>query len=142
MSALTSQNGPLTFIGSFYGRTLIGPKPTYPYQNCMGGVLPGRYMSQQMPFVGIQHVELFDNSVMVGALEARFEFAKDHTLSAIANYALQNDNFWQMFNFEQTLVGFGVKYTYYTSLGPLTVLASGTDLTPLGGIYISFGKNF
>ena len=142
MSALTPLDGPITFIGSLYGRTLIGPKPTYPYQNCMGGVLPGRYMSQQMPFIGIQHVELFDNSVMVGAVEARYEFYKNHTLSAIANGALQNDNFWQMFSFKQRLLGFGVKYTYHTSLGPLTVLASGTNLNPLGGIYVSFGKNF
>lgn len=141
-SALTPLNGPITFINSLYGRTLIGNNPTYPYLNSMGGVLPSRYMAQQMPFVGIQHIELFDNSVMVGSIEARYEFLKNNTISAIGNYAIFNDNFWEMFNFRQSLFGFGVKYTYHTSLGPLSVLASGTNLNPIGGVYISFGKNF
>ena len=35
-----------------------------------------------------------------------------------------------------------LKYTYNTSLGPITLLASGTDRNPAGGFYISFGKNF
>ncbi len=139
---LTPFKGQLTLIGSLYGRTLIGPRSTYPYQNSMGGILPGRHMVQQMPFVGIQHIELCDNSVMVGAIEARYEFIKNHTISAVANYALQNDNFWEMFGGEQSLLGFGVKYTYHTSLGPLAVLASGTNDNPLGGLYVSFGKNF
>ena len=52
------------------------------------------------------------------------------------------DNFLHMFNLHDSLVGFGVKYTYNTSLGPLTILASGTNRNPLGGIYMSFGKNF
>lgn len=142
MTALTPWQGPLTFIGSLYGRTLIGPKPTYPYQNCMGGVLPSRYMDQQMPFVGIQHVELFDNSVMVASAEVRYEIFKHHTISAVANYAVQNDIFWDMFNLNNDLLGFGLKYTYHTSLGPLSVLASGTNEHPLGGLYVSFGKNF
>jgi hypothetical protein len=47
-----------------------------------------------------------------------------------------------MFLLENTLTGFGLKYTYNTSLGPITVLASGTNHNPLGGIYFSFGKNF
>lgn len=142
MSAITPWDGGFTLVSSLYGRTLIGNYPTYPYRNCMGGILPARYVSQQMPFVGVQHIELFDNSVMVASAEARYEFVKDHSLSAVVNYAIQNDDFWQMFNTRNSLLGFGVKYTYNTSLGPLTVLASGTDRNPLGGIYISFGKNF
>lgn len=132
----------LTLVPSVYGRTLIGMEPTYPYFNCVGGILPSRYMPQQMPFVGIQHIELCENSMMVGALEARFTIAKNHYVSAVGNLLIENDNFARMFRFEDTLAGFGLKYTYHTSLGPLTVLASGTNRNPLGGIYVSFGKNF
>ncbi len=129
-------------IPSLYGRTLIGMEATYPYRNCLGGILPGRYMPQQMPFVGIQHVEQFANSVMVGAIETRAKVAKNHYISAVANLLIEDNNFLRMFRFEEPLLGFGLKYTYHTSLGPFTVLASGTNLTPLGGIYLSFGKNF
>lgn len=132
----------LTFVPSLYGRTLIGMEVTYPYFNCLGGILPARHMPQQMPFVGLQDIELFDNSVMVAALEARFTIAKNHYISAVGNVLTENDDFRKMLLFKDTLVGFGLKYTYQTSLGPLTVLASGTDRHPLGGFYVSFGKNF
>lgn len=132
----------VTLVPSLYGRTLIGMEPTYPYYNCLGGILPARDMPQQMPFVGVQHIELFDNSVMVGAIEGRVMVNKNHYLSAIYNLLIQDNDFRRMFRFEDTLSGFGLKYTYHTSLGPLTVLASGTNRNPLGGIYVSFGKNF
>lgn len=132
----------ITIVPSLYGRTLIGMEATYPYFNCLGGILPARYMPQQMPFVGIQHVEQFDNSVMVGALEGRMKIAKNHYISVVGNLLTQDDDMRRMFRFEDTLAGFGLKYTYHTSLGPLTILASGTNLNPLGGIYVSFGKNF
>lgn len=132
----------VTLVPSLYGRTLVGLEPTYPYYNCIGGILPSRYMPQQMTFVGIQHIELCDNSMMVGALEARLTIAKNHYISPVANVLIQDDDFRRMFRCENPLVGFGLKYTYQTSLGPLTVLASGTNHTPLGGFYVSFGKNF
>lgn len=129
-------------IPALYGRTLVGQSPTYPYYNCLGGILPRRYMPQQMPFVGIQHIEQFDNSVMVASLEARLHITGNHYISAIGNALLQNDDFRRMFRGEDALVGFGLRYTYNTSLGPLTVLASGTNRSPVGGLYLSFGKNF
>lgn len=142
LSGALSIGNHVTFIPSLYGRTLIGNAPTYPYYNALGGILPSRYMPQQMPFVGIQHIEQFDNSVMVGALESRLKIAKNNYLSLVGNVLLQNDNFVRMFRLEDMLFGFGLKYTYHTSLGPITVLASGTNLNPVGGIYVSFGKNF
>lgn len=132
----------VTIVPSLYGRTLVGMEPTYPYYNCVGGILPARYMPQQMSFVGIQHVELCDNSMMVGAAEARFAISKNHYISTVCNLLIQDDNFLRMFQFKDSIVGFGLKYTYQTSLGPLTVLASGTNRNPTGGIYVSFGKNF
>ncbi|MBQ2247129.1 MAG: patatin-like phospholipase family protein [Tidjanibacter sp.] len=130
------------FVPSLYGRTLIGMEPTYPYYNCIGGIIPGRYMPQQMPFVGIQNIELADHSVMIGAIESRLRIQGNHYLSAIVNVLTQDDDFRRMFLFGNTTTGFGLKYTYHTSLGPLTVLASGTNRNPLGGVYVSFGKNF
>lgn len=142
LTGAISFNDWITLVPSLYGRTLIGLEPTYPYFNALGGILPRRYLSQQMPFVGIQHIELFDNSVMVGAMELRTNISGSHYLSAVGNVLLQDDNFLYMFRNQEPLVGFGLKYTYHTSLGPLTVLASGTNKTPLGGLYVSFGKNF
>ncbi|MFR5658990.1 MAG: hypothetical protein ACLUDU_13890 [Butyricimonas faecihominis] len=40
----------------YYGRVLVGHDVPYPYLNCMGGDVAGRYVDQQLPFLGIQHL--------------------------------------------------------------------------------------
>lgn len=131
----------LTLQPSIYGRTLIGGT-TYPYMNCMGGTVAGRYMDQQMPFVGIPKVQLFGNSVLVGAMRMRVSPAKNQYISAIVNYAIYNDSYIDMFSFFNSLLGFGLEYAYNTPLGPISLLLSGTNRAPWGGVYFSFGKSF
>lgn len=132
----------VTLMPNFYGRTLMGQEITFPYRNFVGGIMPGRHIDQQLPFVGMQGVEMMKNSVMVAGGEARFEVIKNHYISLVGNVLAQDDDFRELYKLADTTVGFGLKYTYRTPLGPITVLASGTDRKPLGGIYCSFGKNF
>ena len=75
---------------------LIGHDPAYSYFNNLGGTEFGRYNTQQMPFVGINHVEVFENAVIVGKLEFRQRMGRKHYLSVIGNYALQDDNFFDL----------------------------------------------
>ena len=56
----------LNLLPSAFGRVLIGHVPAYSYFNNLGGTEFGRYNTQQMPFVGIKHVEVFENAVIVG----------------------------------------------------------------------------
>ena len=43
----------------------------YSYYNYIGGEVAGRYMEQQIPFVGINHMETANRSVLTVNLEAR-----------------------------------------------------------------------
>lgn len=131
----------LTVVPSFFGRTLIGRNAKFPYFNVMGGIFEGRYVEQQIPFVGITHSQIFDNSVLALGVDLRARFWKRHYLTAKLNYAIQDNYFLDMFYFENQLWGYGLEYSYQTPVGPLTVLFSGTSRN-FAGIYISFGKNF
>lgn len=132
----------LTISPAFYGRTLIGPTPTYPYLNAIGGTIQGRYLAQQLPFIGIQNIELCENSIIIAAIKIRYDLFKKHHFTLHSNFMSQHDYFGNMFEFQDILWGFGLEYSYQTSLGPLSVLVSGTNKNPWGGIYLSLGKVF
>ena len=55
-------------LPAIYGRVLIGRDIPYPYTNALGGNYFGRFISQQMPFAGIDNIEIMKNSVVVGGL--------------------------------------------------------------------------
>ena len=63
-----------------------------------------------MPFVGINHVEVFENAVIVGKLEFRQRMGRKHYLSVIGNYALQDDNFFDLFG-RKGIWGGGIGYS-------------------------------
>lgn len=99
-------------IPSAFGRVLIGHDPAYSYFNNLGGTEFGRYNTQQMPFVGINHVEVFENAVIVGKLEFRQRMGRKHYLSVIGNYALQDDNFFDLFG-RKGIWGGGIGYSRF-----------------------------
>ncbi len=137
----SSLGGRVTLLPSIYGRTIFGDSPAYPYLNYVGGHYAGRYMTQQMPFWGVNNVEIFDNSVCVAALGVRTRLWKYHYLTAKCNYALSGNSFFHMFDLDDTLFGFGLEYSYKTPIGPLMVEVCGRD-NKFGGIYLGFGKYF
>ena len=54
-----------SILPSVYGRFLIGKEIPYSKLNAMGGDVPSRFLQQQLPFVGINNVELMDNSLQI-----------------------------------------------------------------------------
>ncbi|MBP3332251.1 MAG: patatin-like phospholipase family protein [Tidjanibacter sp.] len=131
----------VTLIPALYGRTVFGDNVAYPYLNYMGGRYAGRYMQQQLPFVGVGNVEIFDNSVMVGRLNLRTRLWKYHYVSLKANYAISNNNFFEMFDFKNDLFGYGLEYSYRTPVGPLMLEVDCVG-KKFGGVYLGFGKFF
>ena len=131
----------LKFLPATYGRVLIGNSPAYSYMNNLGGTEFERYNSQQMPFLGINHVEVFENSVIVGKLELRQRMGRKHYLSVIGNYALQDDNFFDIFG-RKGIWGGGVGYSRDTMLGPVELIFSFSDWTEKLGCYFNLGFYF
>lgn len=77
-------------LPSFYGRVLVGRDIPFAYLNYMGGMVGGRYMTQQLPFVGIQHLETFDNTVLVLKAKFRYRIGSNHYAIAMLNYAKED----------------------------------------------------
>ena len=128
-------------LPSIYGRVLIGNTIPYPYLNYMGGTVEGRYVDQQLPFVGIRYVEAFKNSVVAGKLHLRYRLGRNHYISMIGNYAKQEDNFFDLLGGDD-IWGGGVGYSYNSIVGPIDFLFSSSNWTKKLGFYFNLGFYF
>ena len=129
------------FIPSVSARFLFGDDVPVAYFNAMGGSLAGRYVDQQMPFVGINNLSAMKNILTIFRTDYRFRIAKNHYMTAILNYARDCDNFKE---YATGLGYFGAaaEYSYDTIFGPITFNVHWSNLTNKVGIYLSAGYNF
>ena len=134
----------LTLLPGITGRSLIGQPVAYSYYNYIGGEVAGRYMDQQIPFVGIHHMEEANRSLITFHAEARVRVIANHYVSLKAAYGLQNKSFFGMFTRDarrDDLWGVGLQYAFASPIGPITLLFDYSNLSRFG-IYFSLGKTF
>ena len=123
----------------------------YYYANCLGGVQQGRYLDQQMTFVGFNHVCFVDSDLLATAsLDARVRIGSSHYVTASGGYAYARD---------LSLFGARLAYACNTPVGPVScavnwspaaaasavassaVASSGPNPTGRLGLYLSLGLN-
>lgn len=128
-------------LPALYVRSLLGEDIPLVYANAMGGYLPGRYMRQQVPFVGIMGVEFMERHLALLRMELRQRLMPDTYLSAIVNYAYSADAFSSSAA-SQSAWGLGLALSYDTTVGPLSLCGHWSDLHHRFGAYFSFGFEF
>ena len=132
-----------TLLPAVYYRSFIGNEPYTPYINFAGGSEYGRYISQQIPFIGINYAEMFDPNIMVGRVDLRKRIGKKHYLYGIVNYMRTGESFEYMFNrLGEGYWGAGIKYTYNTPLGPIGMNVHWSDYNEKVGLYLNIGYYF
>lgn len=128
-------------IPAVYGRVLMGNNVPYAYLNRMGGEVAGRYVSQQLPFVGIQNMEFFNNSIVAVRADLRYRLGAKHYISLIGNYAKCDDNFFDLLGADD-IWGGGAKYSYNSIVGPIDLTISYSNWDENLGAYFSLGYFF
>lgn len=108
----------LSLLPSVSGRVLIGRDAAYPFLNAVGGEMAGRYLAQQLPFAGINHVEILDNALAIARLHLRQRIGERHYISLIANYGVHQKDFFSLLKGEH-LWGGSIGYAYNSIAGPL-----------------------
>ena len=133
----------LVLIPHLYGRVVVGACSDVPYMNYIGGTHQGRYFSQQMPFVGINYANIVYNSAIIGRVDLRQRIANRHYLYGIANYLRSDNSFDGLFSGNSMAQwGFGVKYSYDSPIGPLSLNVHWSDFDHRFGAYVSLGHYF
>ena len=133
-----------------------GPVPVYPsMNNVIGGVEAGRYIDNQLPFVGMNKISLAFNNIAIARADVRTRLFKNNYLTAIFNYARSSVDMKNFFKEKDELVwgdlydynasnwwGAGVRYSVDTKLGPVSLDVSSSNISHKVNVYFSVGYYF
>ena len=129
------------FIPSMNCRFLLGQEIPLAYFNAIGGSLPGRFVDQQIPFIGVTNLVAMENIMTLFRTDFRVELLKNHYLTAIVNYVRTSESFTGYGKGKDNF-GAGIEYSFDTIFGPLSANVHWSDMTGKVGIYLSAGFNF
>lgn len=129
-------------ITSFYARLLIGKNVPAAYANLVGGAMAGRYLDQQIPFMGINYATPVSKTAAVLRMDLRYRIGRNHYISAVANTLGHMDNVLSAEEEFKYNLGAGLEYGFNTPVGPLTANIHWSDITKSVGLYFSFGYDF
>lgn len=133
------------FIPSLNARVLFGSEVPIQFANTMGGSMAGRYLEQQMPFIGINNAASMSKMLGIARADLRVKLYRNNYLTGIYNYAVSVDDI-DDFNYWGTKVydyhGFGLQYTYNSIVGPISANVHWSDYTHSAGAYVSIGFDF
>ena len=166
-------NNRLVFIPQMYGSVLFGkgatngktdswnpmfngPVPAYPaMNNVIGGTEMGRYINQQLPFIGLNKISMAFNNVAILRTDFRVRLFKNHYLTAMVNYARSSIDLKSFFTQGEELKwgelysynasnwwGAGLRYSIDTKLGPISLDISSSNISKKVNAYFSLGYYF
>lgn len=122
-------------------RFLLGYDVPVAYFNAIGGSLAGRYVDQQIPFIGVTNLWAMKNLLTMVGMDFRFRIYKNNYITGILNYVRDCDHFNNYLN-DLGHFGVGIEYAYDTIFGPIKANIHWSDMTGKVGFYISAGFNF
>ena len=122
-------------------RFIFGDDIPIPFANVLGGVMPGRYVDHQLPFIGLSNAAFRRNNIVVLRTDFRFQFLRNNYVTLAANYARDFYSFRQFETGENTW-GVGLGYAYDSIVGPLKAVVHWSSLTRKVGAYFSLGFDF
>lgn len=130
-----------SILPSVNGRILIGRNIPYTKMNIMGGDVMEQYLPYQLPFVGIDRVELMKNSLFIGGVKLRQRMGAIHYLTLAGNYALSSNKIENILK-EEKMFGCAITYGVNSIFGPLEATLNYTDKSSKLGFYINLGYKF
>jgi NTE family protein len=133
-----------------------GPVPAYPtMNNIIGGPEMGRYIDQQLPFIGLNKISLAFNNIAIARLDIRTRLFNNHYLTAMINYARSSIDHNSFFQKSDNLLwdnlyaynssnwwGAGIRYSIDTKIGALSLDISSSNISRKMNLYFSLGHYF
>ena len=140
----TPWNGRVTIIPQLYGRFVFGAANYANLWNAIGGDIPARHFDQQMPFIGVNHLNETCGMSSILRCDVRYNFYGKHYITALGNVLLGMDssNLNTGNLFKETYVGVGLRYAYNSPLGPIALTAQWSNYINQFSMFFSIGYNF
>ena len=134
----------LTIVPSMNFRMLFGNSIPLPFVNIIGGNMPGRYLDQQIPFMGIGNAVATPTVLGIARADFRFRLSRNNYLSAVVNYGVGTQKLSEIFYNEPVTVysGYGLEYAYDTIVGPIRLDVHWSNVTRRLGAFLGLGFDF
>ena len=134
----------LTIVPSMNIRMLFGQNVPLPFANLIGGNMRGRYMDQQIPFMGIGNAQMTPQVLGIVRTDCRFRLSRNNYLSAVVNYGAGALKLRDLFYNEPVAVyaGYGLEYAYNTIVGPIRLDIHWSNQTRGLGAFLGIGFDF
>lgn len=136
-------NSWLSVLPEFYFRSLIdASSDNLFYANYVGGSFKGRYLENQMPFVGFNHLALAKNFAMVLNLDVRARLAKNFYTSLMGGCFIDDDLLpTSLTQIAPTYLGAALELAYDSLIGPVRARLLWSDFRGWSG-YVGIGFDF
>ncbi len=131
----------LALLPSLDTRILIGKKIGYSFLNYIGGDFSGRYLTQQLAFAGVNHIEMLRNSVAIARLAVRERISSNHYITLTTNVAANDDDFFHLHK-GKYIWGTSLGYAFNTIAGPLGANFGISNRNEKFQFYLNLGYNF
>ena len=139
---ITPGNGKFTIIPQVYGRSLFNEPFNFNLRNQIGGEIGGRHFEEQLPFIGFSKLWSSNDQSAILRCDLRYNIYGKHYVTAMYNALVEYFNYGEgQYRFEN-YHGVGLKYSYNSLLGPISLTGQWSNITRSFDAYFSIGYTF
>ncbi len=124
-----------------YGRSVYGKDMPTVLRNFLGGEYFSHYVEQQMPFAGIDNVEIVEDNFVALQLSLRKQILKHNYISLSASMGYKHDKMKEILS-ESPLWGTRLSYAYNSIIGPIGASVGYSNRTKQPYLFVNIGYEF
>lgn len=123
-------------------RFLFGNSTPIAYANAVGGSLSGRYLDQQLSFIGVPNAVVMQKYLATAGVDLRVRLTKNNYVAALLDFGDSASSFKDMAKGDSMFLGAGLEYSYNSVIGPVRANIGWSTLTRSLGAYVGVGFDF
>ena len=133
-----------TLMPSVAGRLLPNRNTHLNNLNVIGGIdTYGHYMEHQIPFAGVNHIQIVPNNILVLGMRVRHNVTTNNYMFGIANSALAGNALEKIVTVNSTnMYGAAIGYGYKSPIGPIEFNLNWSNITESVGAFLNIGYMF
>ena len=131
----------LIFQPMVYGRLIFGTDVPFCRQNFIGGMWFSHYADEQMPFIGVHHVEMVDRHLLAAQAKFQQQLTDNNYILLKVAVGQNADDLDDIFS-SATKLGYQLEYFYKTIIGPIGATLSYSNITDEVNFFINLGFEF
>lgn len=126
--------------GIFLGSTMSAEnRPPLQHYFGFGGLNPNQYISTILPFTGLQFIQKTGYHAAILRMKLQYNFYKKLYATALLDFGATEEDFHEIFEPENFIIGYGATVGYDSFIGPLEFTLMGSNLNSKPMVFLNLG---